>query len=233
MHCTLDTNTLHCWHSQSQTFLCTKDAWSPCCEEMSVVSLSGMFTEQWMSGTMTEVHPAASHSCQKDFSTRTLLLHAGWVFCRGAHWCAADYFNTVMLSLDMVMTVGTTVMRITNKSVNSATMYSNRTKKDDRNTLKPGPRVASLRLFQQKKKNHAQALMVLNVTGQLKAHTTFSRTDKEVPDPFFCKWNVGIGKIITVYSWIKLTKNLEEQRELTSRTAPWGTPNCYWAVNKI
>lgn len=151
MHCTLDTNTLHCWHSQSQTFLCTKDAWSPCCGEMSVVSLSGMFTEQWMSGTMTEVHPAASHSCQKDFSTRTLLLHAGWVFCRGAQRCAADYLNTVMLSLDMVMTVGTTVMRITNKSVNSATMYSNRTKKDDRNTLKPGPRVASLRLFQQKK----------------------------------------------------------------------------------
>lgn len=151
MHCTLDTNTPHCWHSQCQTFLCTKDAWSPCCEEMSVVSLSAMFTERWMSGTMTEVHPAASHSCQKDFSTRTLLLHAGWFFCRGVQRCAADYFNTVMLSLDMVTTVGTTVMRITNKSVNFP-IHSNTTKKDDRDTLKPGPRVAFPRLFKQKKK---------------------------------------------------------------------------------
>lgn len=91
----------------------------------------------------------------------------GGFFCRGEQQCA------LMLSVDMVMTVGTTVMRITTKSVNSATIYSNRTKKDDRDTLKPGPRVASLRLFQQKKKNHAQASTVLNVTGQEKAHATF------------------------------------------------------------
>lgn len=107
MHYTLDTNTLHQWCSQSHMFLCSKDAWIPCCEGMSAVSLSVMFTEQWMSGTKSEVYPAAIHSCQQDFRTRTLLLHAGRVFfvlfCFFVEewklFYCTDYFNTVMLSL--------------------------------------------------------------------------------------------------------------------------------------
>lgn len=97
---------------------CSKDAWIPCCEGMSAVSLSVMLTEQWMSGTKSEVHPAAIHSCQQDFSTRTLLLHAGrvGVFCR-VKTILLYYFNTVMLSLWQFMTVVSTIMTTTNKYI--------------------------------------------------------------------------------------------------------------------
>lgn len=94
-----------------------------------------MFIEEWMSDTMTEVHPAAIHSCQKGFSTTTLL-HAGRVafLCRGwGQWHSTEYWYmvTTMLLLWWELQI--------NIWANQSKIYSKRTKEDDRNTPKPEP----------------------------------------------------------------------------------------------